>query len=235
MRLALPTKKQVCKWSLGVLGAILIGAFGSGVWQSILGPGIHASTRWVLDLASLGLTSYKNGVYEQIAADNQSRASVETLHLTTVIFQMLALVGLQVLFIFRNSVRRKAMRLSERISGASTDSAPANTAEIKTRLEANVRSLDRLRWFMYALTVFTVAILCNDSIKEAKFSYMNSADAHFHQVLHIASPYLDVREKAEVESDFAQVGSRDDYVRLLSRLEGQCKARGKKVPKFDPW
>ena len=67
------------KWTLGILGAIIVGALGSGLWESLLGPAIHAVSRWVLDIASLGLASYRNGVYRQIAADNQSAVGLETL------------------------------------------------------------------------------------------------------------------------------------------------------------
>jgi hypothetical protein len=213
----------------------LLGALGSGVWQSLLGPAIHASSRWVLDIASLGMASYKNAVYQEIAADNSSRATVATLHLATMIYALLVLVGVQGLFIFLSSLRRKGKLLSERISGARRDSAPEGIAEIRAGLEGSIKSLDRLRWFMYAFTLFVAAALVNDYVSQAKFSYISSADGHFHQVLRVASPYLDTHEQAQVESEFAQVSSRDDYVKLLSRLESQCKAHGQTVPKFDPW
>ena len=127
MTFTLPNKKTVLKWALGVVGTLLLSALGSGVWQSLLGPAIHASSRWVLDLASLGLTSYKNGVYEQIAADNQSRATVETLYLTTMIYALLVIVGTQGLFIFLSWIRRRAEHLQERLSDAPRDSASAPT------------------------------------------------------------------------------------------------------------
>jgi hypothetical protein len=69
----------------------------------------------------------------------------------------------------------------------------------------------------------------------ARFGYISQATSHYHQVLRLASPYLDAREQAQAESDFAQIGSRDDYVKLLARLESECKAHGRTVPKFDPW
>jgi hypothetical protein len=69
----------------------------------------------------------------------------------------------------------------------------------------------------------------------ARETYVNSADAHYHQVMRVDSPYLDAHEETEIESAFAQIGSRDDYVRLVSQLESQCEAHGQKVPQFNPW
>jgi hypothetical protein len=83
--------------------------------------------------------------------------------------------------------------------------------------------------------VFVCVVSFNQIVLVAKLGYINSADAHYHQVLRIAAPYFNQLEREQIESDFALVASRDDYVRLLARLENQCKAQGRTVPPFDPW
>jgi hypothetical protein len=236
MRLALPTKKNVLKWTLGVVGAIIVGALGSGVWQSLLGPAIHASTRWLLDVASLGLTSYKNGVYQQIATDNQFRITIETLYLVTFIYCLLIYAAIQAVFYTLSRLRKRGERLLEHMSGAPPESDAAITTDtLRPELETILRSLRTFRLAMYVSTLFVGAVLASHFVTLARLSYIASADAHYHQVLHLASPYLDAHEQTLVESEFAQLSNRDDYVRLLSRLEGQCKAHGQTVPKFDAW
>jgi hypothetical protein len=37
------------------------------------------------------------------------------------------------------------------------------------------------------------------------------------------------------KSDSTCVSSREDYVRVLSRLENLCKSHGRTAPEFDPW
>jgi hypothetical protein len=233
VRFALPTKKQVVKWALAALGTILLGALGSGLWQSLLGPTIHASTRWVLDLASLGLKSYKDGVYLQIAADNQSRAAVESLYLVTLGY-VLVLV-MVVVFIFGKLSELRG-RTEHLLRGLSDTPEPDRTPnDMRQELETMLKSLRRLRLFLYVSSVFWCVMAVNHIVVEERLSYISSADTHYHQVLRLALPYLDEREQVQVESDFAQIGSREDYVRLLSRLEGHCKANGRTIPKFDPW
>ncbi len=236
MRFSLPTKKQVLKGTLGVLGAIIIGALGSGVWQSLLGPALHVSTRWVLDIASLGLTSYKNRVYSQIAADNQSAvafyAYITLWGVHAMMGTMVALGG----FYWASGHRRRAEQALKGLSDAPPNLEPeiSNDA-LRQELVGFLKSMGILRLLLYLLLLLISFGVVYDLVSYARLSYVNSADAHYHQVMRVASPYLDAREQVEAESDFAQIGSREDYVRLLSRLEGQCKAHGRTVPKFDPW
>jgi len=233
VRFSVPTGKTVLKWTLRVLGTILLSAVGSGVWQHLLAPPIHASTRWVLDLASLGLSSYKNGVYEQVAADNQSRPAIETMYLVTLVYLLFFSCIMQYAFNIHDKLQERTQHLLRDISGASE---PARTLDgMKQRLESMLKSLRKDRLFLYSCSILMGMIFVNHFVAQARLSYISSADAHYHQVMRLVAPYLEPREPVEFESNFAQIGSRDDYVKMLSMLESRCKAHGRTVPKFDPW
>ena len=243
MRFSLPSKKKVFTWSLGVLGAIFIGAIGSGVWQSILGPAIHFSTRWILDVASLGLKSYKDSVYEQVAAGDQTRASLETLFVVTTLYGMLALGLVSTVYLYTASLKRRCRNLLERIARisvpAATEIVPRDpmqeAASIRGDVEAELRSLNRGRWLNHGWAFLMLLGVGAQFVLFARLTYADLAVNHYHQVLRVAAPYLDAHEQALVESQFAQLGSREDYVKVLSKLEDECKAHGQTVPKFDPW
>ncbi len=181
VRFALPAKKTVLNTTLGILGAIIVGALGSGVWELLLGPAIRTSTRWTLDFASLGLTSYKNRVYHEIAADNQSLVDVQTLFLVTIIMYALV-IGV---FLFKLS----------------------DASRLRQEVAADPKSVGRLRLALYVSSLVIGFTFVNQFISLARLSYVNSADAHYHHVLRVDTPYLDSREQAEVESDFAQISS----------------------------
>jgi len=234
VRFSFPTMKQLRTWALWLLGAIAVKILVTSLSDSLVMPALHTVSRWVLDLASLGLTSYKNGVYMQIAVDNQSAVPILTLRLVTGISA--ATLGVVCgyttgRFVGELSAIRDSLKeLSEK---PSNDAPTSNEGMHRQALEADVKSLTAKRWVVYAflscMGILFFALL--ESL--ARISYVNSAGSHYHHVMRIV--YLEPREQAQVESDFAQIGSREDYVRLLSRLEGQCKAHGKTVLKFDPW
>jgi hypothetical protein len=235
VRLPIFATKKPFKWTVGVAGTLLLSALGSGIWQSVLGPALHTSSRWLLDLASLGLASYKNRVYQQIAADNQSAVAVVMLIWVLVIYAFV-LLGFNIRVFERNDdTLIRSQRLLQNLPG-SPDSEPAVAVDtLRQDLVAIIRTTRLVSWGVYISLVFLGAAVVIQVVEVAKLSYVNSADAHYHQTLRVASPYLDTHEQAQVESDFAQIKSREDYVKVLSRLENQCKAHDKSVPEFDAW
>jgi hypothetical protein len=223
VRIALPSKKTAFKWVLRILGLLVLSAISNGVWESLLRPAIHASSRWVLDLASFGVTNYKNGVYQQIAADNQSAVALETLVWVT--FMSMLLIGFYVGYTAGQAAATRSR--IQALQGA----PPSPESDITDILKLSRGE----RFFLYVTLLGLGLLLGNHLVSMARLSYVNSAEVHYHHVLRIALPFLDGREQVEVESDFAQIGSRDDYVKVLSRLESLCKTHGRTVPKFDPW
>jgi hypothetical protein len=227
VRFALLENKSL-KWTLGIVGGLLVSALGTPVWQSILGPAVHAITRWVLDLASLGLTSYKNGVYQQVAVDNQTAVGFTSMAVVVVLLGFA--LNFVLAYVFQTFEIHPRWRHNSDTPNIKSELVTGNTTERETIMAAKLA-----RGLMYFGFLCMNFGLVNEVVSLAKGNYVNSADAHYHQVLHIAAPYLDAHEQAQVESDFAQVGSRDDYIMVLSKLESQCKAHGKTVPGFDPW
>jgi hypothetical protein len=196
---------KVRSWIFRGIGAILIGAIGSGVWQSLLAPAIHASSRWVLDITSLGLISYKNGIYQQIATDNPSAIDMAILSWVLTLCAMA--------FGFSSGMTISTLKIHQ----------------------ADPPSKERFRSALYVFLVFTIFVFINSLASQARLSYVNSADAHYHYVMRVASPYLDAGERAEIESNFAEIKSREDYVKVLSPLESICNAKGRPVTPFNPW
>jgi hypothetical protein len=229
-------KSNVLKWILRVLGVVVLGALGSGLWQYALDPALHFVTRWGLDLASLGFASYKNSVYQQIAADNQSEVSTSVLGLVTVILIIATTWNAKYQFIKNSSERSRIQGTLGSLSpGTGSPICPEEAHELRGRLERQLRNLQNARRSDTVASVLLVICLVGAFIVWNKFSYVNSADAHYHHVLRIALPYLAAGEQAQTDSDFAQIQTRQDYVKVLSKLESQCKAHGLTVPEFDPW
>lgn len=236
MSFSLPNKQQVLKGTGWLLGMLLLSALGSGCWESVLRPAFHSIARWVLDIASLGLAGYKNSVYRQIAEDNQSALSLVTLIWVTAMYALMIAILTVYQFGMNDRTRSKGQDLLRKLSGDPPKLDPDLTVDtLKQQLAANLKSVSRARVLLYVSSLFVCVAFVNWFVWLARIGYVNSADAHYHQVLRVASPYLESREQAQVESDFAQISSRDDYVRLISRLESQCKVHGRAVPPFDAW
>jgi hypothetical protein len=226
----------VLKGVLATVGTILLGALGSGLWQSLLAPALHYAARWALDLASLGFSGCKNSVYQTVATDNPAQTDVLILNwVLWIYFMLLFWWGARILE-GNADLRRRSLQTLKELSGAAATADPEITIDkLRAQVAVNLRTLHRTQLFNYAYVIFILLFCASSVLSYVRLSYVSSADAHYHYVLRAVSPYLAPGEQALVESDFTQINNREDYVRLLSKLEAQCKAHGRTVPKFDPW
>ncbi len=229
------------KWFLGLLGTILLGAIGSGVWQGLLGPALNLVRNLVLDLASLGFRSYKDSVYRQIALDNSNAANIETLYIVTVLYLIAAIA---VLLFYARALRTltdKNQNLHSRIlrdlgRKPTVAEEPGRPLE---ELETSVRNSGQsLRWSRRRLRVWAplwILLIASHMVSWSRASYVDSALAHYHQALRIAAPYLESKELQEIQSRFAQIQSRQAYIDIVQRLTEVASQHQQAVPPFQPW
>lgn len=230
-------RKAILRTTLGVLGAILIGAIGSGVWEHILRPSLSWTRDSVLNVASLGIEAFKDDIYREIAQgfrEAASRRIYSRVILLYVTFYMLILVAYSV---FLAETTRKWQGLFDSIAQAKkhVTKEPPSTDDIDREvraLEPKITLLHRLKYVLIVLIALTVAF---DIVAFSRNTYVMAAVSHYHQVTRIASPYLSPTEEKMIFSAFSQVTRKADYVAVLSKLEGVASAHGQTVPQFIPW
>jgi hypothetical protein len=83
--------KRYAKGFLALLGAILLGALGSGLWELVLKGLMNSSRDVLLNLVSFGLHSIKDITYSQIARGFHEEASMNLLLFTVTIIILLGL------------------------------------------------------------------------------------------------------------------------------------------------
>ena len=176
---------------------------GSGLWENVLSPAFHFVMRWMLDLTSPGFASYKNSVYQQIAADNPSDVSVSALGLVTGIFILAVSWHMRYGFVKNNSERSRIQRTLSSLSASDVGSpiSQESAAELRGRLERQLIALRNIRRTDLVFSGMVTVCLVVELIAWNGFSYINSADAHYHQVLRIAAPYLAAGEQAQTDSE----------------------------------
>src|SRR6266446_2247870 len=241
MKFTIPNKGRLLKWLLGLLGTILLGAIGSGVWQGLLGPALHSLRNWVLDLASLGFRSYKDALYRQIAVDNSNAVNLETLFIVIVLY----VIGVSALLLFFARALRtladKNQNLHSRMlkdlgrKPAAAEEPGRSLEELETVVR---KSGQRLRWTrrrFKAWAFLWMLLIVTHMVNWTRASYVDSALAHYHQALRIAAPYLESRELQEIQSRFAQIQSRQAYIEIVQRLTEVASQHQQAVPPFQPW
>src|SRR3990172_1958525 len=107
------TRKSILRTTLAIVGAIVVGALGSGVWQNILGPLLAFLRDWALSIATFGLEAYKDNLYRDVARGFRESAGIGMLELVTPLF-VAALVVLPVMtFLLVRIVEKKLARVTQ--------------------------------------------------------------------------------------------------------------------------
>jgi len=219
----LPSKRVViknllasrrAKLALSVAGAVLVGAIGSGIWQELLGPAMRAAGLGLLNVISLLFGSFRAGVYEQIARDNPSLGGMEAFSLLGFSLSLSLGYGAGMVAGWWRDLRK--------IQTAPDDPSKAPT-------------LGSVRFSLYALSALLTVASVAHLINMAKVSYINSAISNYHQTLRVALPYIGEQERLVLDSQFAQIKTRQDYLSILERLDKVAADHGQNVPHFTAW
>src|SRR3989442_14883559 len=64
------------KWTLGIIGTILLGALGSGLWSVVFAPLGSTILKWLLSIVTLGIASARDALYVSAALGYRERPSL---------------------------------------------------------------------------------------------------------------------------------------------------------------
>lgn len=188
---------------------VALGAIGSGAWEWMLKPFIMGASEFGLNVATLGMRSFKDSLYRDIALGLHEESS---LRLHTAVFFFLPLFML----------------------GFATGSLRFRTRKSKAEIEAT--TLDRvMEKLIRPMLVIFIFLIVFSVVQANQLTYINRAVTHFHQLLAIVGPYVREEERVLYKSQFAQISSGDDYAKLTTTLENICRAKSLKVPAFVVW
>lgn len=189
-----------------VIGVVL-GAVGSGAWEWVLKPLLLSATDFGLNVATLGVHSFKNSLYKDIARGLHEESS---LRLYIAVFSLLPATFLGV---------STGFLLARRMSTTGMDA-----------------TLDRaIRVVVKPFFVFLIVLLVFSIVQANQLAYVNRAITHVDQLFEITDPYVRDDERMMYRSQFAQVSSSEDYAKLTTSLEQICRAKNLRVPEFSVW
>ena len=242
---------------LGGCAAIVVGALGNGVWQYIIEPGVQGGVSVILNIATLGVQSFKDAIYAEIAIGFHEKQSLNaSTSLTFLIAYGASALSFYLWRISRSSLEKtvriaadidRLERAAEAVEegggqGLGSDQVEEVQSDLKATLSGlrsqNSNLMAQAR-FAHRLTisalVFGLGLLAWAIVANARASYINSAVAHFEQSMAIVAPHALADEVLRIRSSFARIGSRDDFVAVLSEINGIAGRAGVELKPFEAW
>ncbi|WP_428385426.1 hypothetical protein [Nevskia ramosa] len=232
---------------LSGIAALIVGGLGNGVWEYVLEPTFTWSLTGVLNIATLGVQSFKDDLYREIAKGFHEESS---LSLANTLYYWAGYGVVAGLFLFTRktkdvvssiaAVSKELDDIESMVDGSAKPNKPED--DIRTRIsklrDANLGVAPRAKFLhkaAYVLFSLGIAFFAWMIIGNAKGRYINSAIVHYAQSLSIVAPLATNKELATFQSRFARVTSKADYEALISEI-ATVGARGDlRIPDFKAW
>jgi len=232
---------------LGVIGALIVGGLGNGVWEYVLEPAFAWSLTGILNIATLGVQTFKDELYREIAKGFHEESS---LSLANSLYYWVGYGVAYGLYLLTRKTKNLVSsiantnkdidNLEASIDGNSEPSASGEDLHLRiSNLRAqNLKQASKAKLMhktSYLLLAFGIAFFAWMIIGTVKDRYINSAIVHYEQSLSIITPLASDKEIATFKSRFAQIASKDDYEALISDIAHVGDRGGPKLPEFKAW
>lgn len=215
---------------------LVLNALGNGLWDAALRPLLVRVSYGLMSLSSLGMESVRTGIYERIATGSTSTASINGLAFLTNFMFLLEFGAFLLLFSTIRDFRKEHAQFERRMAmkdGKADTSDPRENRE--KLLQRGRRLLKFAPWALYGVGIMLLLSTGVLLVDVSRVFYENAAIVHFQQALKITSPYLTDADRSMVESKFAQIHSKAEYVAIVDGLEKTAKGHGQQVPTFNAW
>ena len=236
------------RWVLGGIGTIVLGAIGSGLWERALGPALNLFGRAILTVATLGSTAAKDQIYTTAARGYHEASDQQMLIFLTSLILISAFLPLwwRLLraYLSRAYLSRdqRPQELLKRIKAIKALPEAARTAGMYEELNLIEKEVDtleqtwktsrRITYGFQLLTIFSAAYLF---INDLLLIEANAALTFFSQSITICRPYMDERRTEMLQSRFASIHNRGDYISVTDQLRHIASSNHLELPEFHPW
>jgi hypothetical protein len=203
------------KGVLGIVGGLLLGAFGSGLWEEAVKPAGQWASHSILNIVTLGSSAAKDSIYANAAKRYHEAIATE---LFIFIEMTLTLMAPVTCFI--------ALFLTRRFVTRDFSSAPLSGRKLSPRLVLRLA---------YGVTLLVVLDSTAFLINQLMILQANNALTFFSQSMAICRPYMDEKQAQMLESRFAAIRTRADYIIVTSELRQLAAANHRTLPNYQPW
>lgn len=205
-----------------ILGAIILGAIGSGVWNLLFEPGLNRGKRILLSIVTLGSSTARDQAYQSAALDPTPIPTLILLLLVVVILICASsfMIGFTGGAIF--AMRRRPATADQEASVEAEDKSVAKRRHGFRRVTFMGGLLTALA-FGFALTALASFMVANQAVLIWRT---------FNANIEVLSPHLSPLEEKAMRGRFRKIRSKSDYEKIRVELENIAAKSGEKL--WDP-
>jgi hypothetical protein len=220
-------KNKYIKIIGAILGTVLLGAIGSGVWERMLSPFSDTCINAVLNFFSFFSTRYSNSLYTEIGNANK-----EVFSLGTYGCILASIISLGWIY-FLNLLGKTNKELKElQIMIDSSTGVPANNTIIKPKIDAERvdKKFKIIRVFIFAYLIIFSVILVSNFTRDI---YQYRTILYIEKTIDILAPFVDQQTNLKLRSTFRQIDSKSKFILLENQFIEIAKKNNIKLSEFN--
>jgi hypothetical protein len=203
---------KIIQWSLRLIGVIILGAIGSGVWQIIGDPLLSIITKTFIDAINFITNTYKDGIYIEAARGLHENPATKLYILVFTFPPFFALVFI----LSKKSAKKDVVKLEVEAQSKHDD----KTEQLEFQIEALNKQIKNGERVIF----FSVILLIMMSIHSAtQTSYTNKVITYVENTLDRLAPYESHENIIMLRAEFREIYTAEDYYKLYNKLERKLK------------
>jgi hypothetical protein len=197
------TPKRLLRGFAGIVGAIVLGAIGSGLWERCFSKLLDLIVNATVNVMSALSGAYKSAIYIEAAKGFHEYSS---LFLHSIFLTMLPLAYLFLLW--RHPYKKKEKE------------------------KDHIKDFIRSRAGFYTLAVLTFAVLITFLLDLTRVSYVNRVATFAHQSLAVIAPCTSDDTIKKLRADYHSMQNAEDFATFRRNIGIIAKKNKVKLPEF---
>lgn len=202
------------KTILTILGTILLGAIGSGIWDWILADALTYAGNAVLKLFSMAFSGYLNALYKEVGKGSMYSmiSSIFTMFfMLIIIFPAVAVMA----------INKKINMLVKQ------------KCEQDDETKSVDEKIDKItKLFKYRLLPVFGILVVIVTLQIWQVSYTNSASNFIERSIDIVSPYVSSTERMVLISEYRSILNADGFYEIKNKLHELALKHSLELPEF---
>lgn len=186
------TLSSYLKWLGGIIGAIFLGALGSGLWEKFLSPALLWLFEKVSSLSRHISSSFMDSVYQEISNGFHEFYSVQTY---TFIFIIIATGYVALLFLYIKIQKKK-----------------------KEQPKTKQTSPKKLKMYKITFWVCFIVGIVLSTLNISEATYVNITTTKTLSNIEIISAVIEDKEYKMLKSEFHSMMSENDFLKLQEKI-----------------
>ncbi|MEQ1143357.1 hypothetical protein [Acinetobacter soli] len=207
-------KHKALSWILGILGTLIVGGLGSGVWEIVLKPLLSFVGNGFINFLINKSTNFSNEIYQSISMRSLDRFQAK---IYSLMVMFLATFSIFICLIAFSQGKKKFELVKEDIK----------------QVDKQWIFKDRKNFYCFITIYFLLASVpfVTYTYDGMKTEFISKKVIYFEYLLKVNADVINDTDLKKIESQFAQIKSSEDYIKIIKKLENLAFVNNKNTNK----